>query len=165
MEMEWIRPSTRGLIESLRTKYDFDLVIGSVHHVHGIPIDIDRESYARAIAISQKTTADRSNEWLEQDEEALFIDYLDAQRSMLEVLKPPIVGHFDLIRLLSKAPNKSLMTSAEVWRRVKRNLELVCSYGGFLEINSSGLRKGLAEPYPSADICKVSFAVTRHLAG
>ena len=158
--MEWIRPSTRDLIESLRRKYDFDFVVGSVHHVHEISIDYDRETYARAVLSSRKGKAEGPHDWLDGKEEELFIDYFDSQKAMLEALQPPVVGHFDLVRLLSTSPNRSLQTSARVWRRVQRNLELVRGYGGFLEVNSSGLRKGLAEPYPAADICKVSGAAT-----
>jgi histidinol-phosphatase (PHP family) len=42
-----------------------------------------------------------------------------------------------------------------VWKRIERNLEHIASYGGRLELNSSGLRKGLAEPYPCLPICQV----------
>lgn len=35
-----------------------------------------------------------------------------------------------------------------------RNLEFVAGYGGWLECNSSALRKGLAEPYPSREIAE-----------
>ena len=154
MEIEWIRPSYQKLIESLREKYDFDLIVGSIHHVHGIPIDFDARKYADAVQASNKKPHECA-----ADQEQLFEDYFDSQLAMLEVVKPPVVGHFDLIRYLSDQPDRSLKASATVWGKVVRNLELIRSFSGVLEVNTSGLRKGLAEPYPSADVCKVGCAI------
>ena len=153
METEWIRPSSKDLIQSLQAKYDLDYLVGSVHHVHGIPIDLDRETYRRA-AEASRSRARISN--LHDDEAQLFLDYFDAQLAMLENVQPTVVGHFDLIRYLSRSPNVSLRASVALWSRVQRNLAVVYGYGGLLEINTSALRKGLAEPYPSAEICQVS---------
>ncbi|EAQ87360.1 hypothetical protein CHGG_03979 [Chaetomium globosum CBS 148.51] len=41
-----------------------------------------------------------------------------------------------------------------VWERVVRNLEFVKGYGGWLECNTSGLRKKLPEPYPKREIAE-----------
>jgi histidinol-phosphatase (PHP family) len=76
---------------------------------------------------------------------------------MLQAVKPPVVGHFDLIRLLSDDPNASFRRWDGVWSKIEQNLEAISSYGGVLEINSSALRKGMDEPYPSMEICKVSL--------
>ena len=157
METEWIRPSDADLISDLRAKHKVDFIVGSVHHVSEIPIDYDRDTYAQAVELSGsgKTGDDASSR-----EEAFYLDYFDAQLDMLEKLKPDVVGHFDLIRYLSQEPDASLKGSASVWEKVLRNLACVRNYGGFLEINTSGLRKGLAEPYPCANICKVSVSAT-----
>jgi histidinol-phosphatase (PHP family) len=143
-ESEWIRPSTLGLIKTLQSKFDFDMFVGSLHHVHTIPIDFNREMYEQARQAARGT------------DERLFEDYFDAQLDMLQALDPPIVGHFDLIRLLSDDPNVELRRMEVVWRKVLRNLEFVAEYGGLLEINTAAWRKGLREPYPQADICRVS---------
>lgn len=114
-----------------------------MHHVHGIPIDYDAAFYARAVAAAGS-------------EVQLFSDYFDSQLEMLNALKPKVVGHFDLIRLLAAAPDEDLkMKGEEVWGKVVRNLEVVKKQGGLLEINSAGLRKGLSEPYPGRAICEV----------
>lgn len=73
---------------------------------------------------------------------------------MLTALKPRIVGHFDLIRLLAPSPDADPRAHAGVWERIERNLALVASYGGILECNTSALRKGLAEPYPARAIAE-----------
>jgi histidinol-phosphatase (PHP family) len=112
--------------------------------VHTIPIDYDRLLYEKAREKSGGTDLQ------------LFSDYFDAQYDMLQALRPPIVGHFDLIRLLSDLRNVDMREYPSLWQKVLRNLEYVISYNGILEINTSALRKGLNEPYPSEPICKVS---------
>jgi histidinol-phosphatase (PHP family) len=76
---------------------------------------------------------------------------------MLEGLKPKVVGHFDLVRLLSKEPGRDVREWKGVWERIVRNLKVVKEQGGWLECNTAALRKGLAEPYPCRAIAEVSF--------
>lgn len=143
-EGEWIREYSLDVIKGLLEKYKVDLFVGSVHHVHTIPIDYDTDMYHQARDAAGGT------------DERIFADYFDAQYEMLKALKPPLVGHFDLIRLKSDEPNRSFRTWPGVWEKVERNLKFVAEYGGVLELNSSSLRKGLAEAYPQSEICKVS---------
>lgn len=143
MEVDWIRPSSQILIQDLLGKYRLDLFIGSVHHVHAIPIDYSKDLYTKARQRSGGT------------DERLFEDYFDLQLEMLQALKPPIVGHFDLIRLLSDDPNQSFASHNGIWQRILRNLDYIRQYGGVLEVNSAALRKGMTEPYPRGEICKV----------
>jgi histidinol-phosphatase (PHP family) len=143
-ETEWIRPRTLELVQNLQKKYQFDMFVGSVHHVHTIPIDFNKHMYEDARAKSGGS------------DEQLFEHYFDSQYEMLQALKPPVVGHFDLIRLHSKDPNGSFQHWDGVWSRITRNLQFVADYNGLLELNSSALRKGMTEPYPKVEICKVS---------
>jgi histidinol-phosphatase (PHP family) len=142
-ESEWIRPSTLDIIHGLHAKYTFDFFIGSVHHTHTIPIDFDKATYEKARAKAGGT------------DERLFEDYFDSQYEMLQALNPPIVGHFDLVRLLSDEPDAEFKNMKSVWKKIQRNLEYITSYGGILELNSSALRKGLAQPYPCLAVCQV----------
>lgn len=142
-EGEWIRPESADLVNRSIATYPYDFFIGSVHHVHTIPIDYDSKMYEQARQISGGS------------DEKLFQDYFDAQLAMLKALKPPVVGHLDLIRLKSDHPNGSLKAFSGVWPRILRNLEYIASYGGILEINTAGLRKGMDEPYPKLEICQV----------
>ena len=156
MEVDWIRASSREWIEDLLRRYPLDLFVGSVHHVHGLPIDYSPEMYAKALATaSPPSSAREAKDDALAAEDGLFVDYFDAQLEMLIALRPPVVGHFDLIRLLSSDPNRSLQDRTSVWQKILRNLEAVADYGGVLELNSSALRKGLKEPYPKLEICKV----------
>ena len=123
-----------------------DYFVGSVHHVHSIPIDYDAGKYAAAVAASGRGGS----------EEGLFEDYYDLQFQMLRALRPRVVGHFDLVRLMSESPGRDVRRWAGVWERVRRNLQCVLEQGGMLECNSSALRKGLDEPYPCRVIAEVS---------
>ena len=145
IEVDWIRPSSLEVIENLLRKYPFDLFIGSVHHVHSIPIDYDKKLYSEAREKSGGT------------DELLAEDYFDLQYEMLKALKPPVVGHFDLIRLLSDDVEASFVQWTRVWSKILRNLDFIVGYGGLVELNSAALRKGMNEPYPKAEICKVSM--------
>ncbi|CBX90670.1 similar to histidinol-phosphatase [Plenodomus lingam JN3] len=141
-ESEFIRPSTLEGIQSILQRHTFDFFMGSVHHTHTIPIDFDRALYEKARDVAGGT------------DERLFEDYFDLQYDMLQALQPPVVGHFDLIRLFSDHRDVGFEGMARVWEKIQRNLEYVAAYGGLLELNSSGLRKGLAEPYPCRSICQ-----------
>ncbi|KAL1975831.1 hypothetical protein VTN31DRAFT_4223 [Thermomyces dupontii] len=146
-EIDWIRPESLGLIERSLQRLPFEMFVGSVHHVHTIPIDYDTAMYRQARDAAGGT------------EERLFEDYFDAQFEMLKSVRPPVVGHFDLIRLKSENPDATFTQYVGVWERILRNLRFVAEYGGMLELNSAALRKGMAEPYPKAEICKEFLAL------
>ncbi|KAM0521841.1 hypothetical protein ACHAPE_002403 [Trichoderma viride] len=136
-EAEFIRPSYAPLVQKLFAESPHvDYFIGSLHHVHSIPIDFDKAMYAEAVKAAGGS------------EERVYEDYYDLQYEMLKALKPRIVGHFDLIRLMSEEPGRDVRQWEGVWQRIKRNLEYAAEIGAWLECNTSALRKGLAEPYP-----------------
>lgn len=143
-EGEWIRPGSLKLCQNILEKHDVDMFVGSVHHVHTVPIDFDLPMYHKARDLSDGT------------DEGIFADYFDSQYEMLQALKPPVVAHFDLIRLKSDDPERSFKTWPRIWEKIERNLKFVTEYGGVLELNSSSLRKGMSEPYPQVEICQVS---------
>ncbi|OCT51109.1 putative histidinol-phosphatase [Cladophialophora carrionii] len=145
-EGEWIRPESQELIEASIQKHPYDFFIGSVHHVHTVPIDYDHDMYRDARSKAGGT------------DERLFEDYFDAQYEMLKAVKPPVVGHFDLIRLKSDDPDGCLESMHGVWSRILRNLDFISGYGGVLEVNSSAVRKGMHEPYPKGEICQAALA-------
>lgn len=144
-EGEWMRPAYGPLVENLAVHPSVDYFIGSLHHVMGIPIDYDAEYYRKALHAAGAT------------EEKMYERYYDEQFEMLRTLKPKVVGHFDLVRLMSSDPGRDVREWKGVWERIVRNLEFVAGYGGWLECNSSALRKGLDEPYPCRFIAQVGL--------
>jgi histidinol-phosphatase (PHP family) len=141
-ESDWIRPAEYAPhIKSLASDPRVDFFLGSLHHVGGIPIDYDKAMYASAVAACGGTERD------------LWGRYYDEQFDMLKALEPKIVGHFDLIRLLSENPARDVKSEwPDVWEKVVRNLKEVKRCGGWLECNTSALRKGLEEPYPARGV-------------
>lgn len=151
-EGEFIRPAYGALVRQLAAHPAVDYFVGSLHHTCGVPVDFDAALYARA-----RDAAGGS-------EERMYARYYDEQHAMLAALQPRVVGHFDLVRLLSSDPGRDVRTAwtgavddgsgETVWDKVVRNLTLVRRAGGWLECNSSALRKGLAEPYPARPIAE-----------
>lgn len=144
-ESEWIRPNSFDLIQQSLNNYAFDFFVGSVHHVHTVPIDYDQDDYLKARHVAGGT------------DESLFEDYFDAQYAMLQAVNPPVIGHLDLIRLKSDDPNQTFQQFPGVWQRILRNLGYIASYGGLLELNFASLRKGMREPYPKVEVCEVHY--------
>ena len=124
-----------------------DYFIGSIHHTAGVPIDFDKAMYLQAQAACGGS------------DQGLYEKYFDEQYEMLTALEPRVVGHFDLIRLLSDEPDRELKGwgGNKVWDKVVRNLKVIREFGGWLEVNTSALRKGLEEPYPKREIAEVCF--------
>ena len=149
-EAEFIRPAFQTHVGEILQdgRFNFDFFIGSLHHVYETPIDFDRPMYEKA-----RDTAGGTDE-------KLFKAYFDEQYAMLKALEPSVVGHFDLIRLLSDNKNTDFREWPAVWEALTRNLQVIAAYGGLLELNTAALRKGLAEPYPGSEICKVMNDVT-----
>ena len=152
-EAEFVRPASYApLVAALAADPRVDVVVGSLHHVLGVPIDFDRGMYEAALAKAAAAAGAEGDAADDEDGSAeahLWLAYYAAQHAMLVALRPKVVGHFDLIRLLSADPARDPRAWPRVWAAVQRNLALVRDAGGWLECNSSALRKGLAEPYPA----------------
>ena len=72
MEIEWIHEDTLNDIHQILKECNgIDYLVGSVHHVHEIPIDYDQEMFE--LAITKASSIDQ-----------LFQDYFDAQYDMLQ---------------------------------------------------------------------------------
>lgn len=134
-----------------------DYMVGSVHHVNGVPIDFDAPTFRRALTAGNKTGA--------PDYAALLHAYLDAQYETLKRLRPEVIGHFDLYRLFE--PNGPWLTSsADVLRqKLERNIRFAASYGALFEANSAAFRKGWdGETYPGRDVLRMILSVHGRIA-
>lgn len=122
----------------LRDRFQPDFIVGSVHHVADIPIDMNPSEYAKAVSACGSIMD-------------LYNTYFDLQYNMIHTLKPTVVGHFDLIRIFDPDYTARLKTPA-IWKRICRNLEAIASLGLILDLNVRSLLKGGREPYPSRPI-------------
>ncbi|HSO21106.1 MAG TPA: histidinol phosphatase, partial [Desulfosarcina sp.] len=78
-------------------------------------------------------------------------DYFDQQYDMIRTLKPRVVGHLDVIRILDPDYRRRLVKPA-IWDRIVRNRELIKRLDLILDFNLRPLSRGEAEPYLSAPI-------------
>ncbi|KAF9393226.1 histidinolphosphatase [Podila verticillata] len=122
-------------------------IVGSLHHLRGIPIDFSKELYLKAFEDVGKGS------W-----ETLFEVYFDEQFQLIQGVQPEVIGHFDLIRLFFDAIQQvgdnqvRGELSGKLWDLVHRNIGSVVGYGGLFELNSRSWKKGMLDAYPSRDI-------------
>ncbi|CCG81845.1 Histidinol-phosphatase [Taphrina deformans PYCC 5710] len=141
LETEYIRDIDLRVLELLIAKYPIDMMVGSVHHVNEIPIDFDRATWEKALSTCR-------------DEEDYYGRYFDHQYEVLKLFKPLVVGHFDVV-LLFAPKDTSLLRWSSVASKIKRNIDLIISYGGMIELNSAAFRKGWTSAYPKPDIIRL----------
>ncbi|GBC61282.1 histidinol phosphatase [Desulfonema ishimotonii] len=127
-----------SFVQKLIREFRPDYIVGSVHHVNDVPIDASPALYRNAADMSGGT-------------DALYCDYFDRQYELIRVLRPPVVGHFDLIRIFDP-DYPARLEKPEIQQRVRRNLELIRASGLILDFNMRALVKGATEPYVSRPI-------------
>lgn len=153
----------------LMEKYSDDIKfgVGSIHHIRGIPIDFS--------ALKWKEALDSCG-----DNIIVFLtSYFEMQYTMIRELKPMVVGHFDIYKLMAPAdmylhpqsgscavtPQEGYVSISaidiyETFPQLKdlviRNMKAIDKYGGAIEINTAGFRKGLSEPYPGRKMCDLA---------
>lgn len=154
----------------LKKDIDADIVVGSVHHVHGTDIDFDQETWDKAVIQCDGIRG-------------LYREYFKLVNNMILKLKPQVVAHFDLIRLFSnttieieKVENGELKTNIvkvtqeeklgitieqdwpDVWSIIEHSIDLIVKNNLTVELNSSAIRKGWKTPYPKDDITKLMIS-------
>ncbi len=120
-------------VPSLIESFAPDYIVGSVHFVDDINFDYSKEVYGQAVAAVGGA-------------DALYARYFDQQYEMIKMLRPAVVGHFDLIRIFDDDYRQRLEKPA-IAERIRRNLELIRDLGLILDFNLRALAKGAREPY------------------
>ena len=121
-------------MQGLRERYGFEYIVGSVHWVNEIAIDVSQELFDRAVEQAGAL-------------EALLIRYYEHVTEMVDGLRPEVIGHFDLPRLLSEGAEAH--EAAGPRAAAAEALRVVAERGALLEVNTAGFRKGLRGPYPA----------------
>lgn len=121
-----------AFMSALRAEHEPDFIIGSVHDVDGIWVDMSPE--VTAIAVEHCGGI-----------EALQRKYFRALAELVTTLRPEIVGHLDLVRKFAGPHpefSPAIMTEAE------QTLEAVRAMGAVLDVNPGAYRRGLSPVYP-----------------
>lgn len=126
----------------LLERFQPDYMVGSVHFVDDISIDYSKKTYTSAV---------RQLGGIKE----LYCRYFDLQYEMLQLFRPAVVGHFDLIRIFD-AEYKSRLKQPEIMQRITRNLELIKDLELILDLNLRSLVKGADEPYISRSILEMA---------
>ncbi|KAI9511378.1 histidinol-phosphatase [Russula earlei] len=158
LETEYISAlDLEGLSKILKAhKGRIDYIVGSVHHVNEIPIDVNFDTYQRCldniippIHPADSTEADQGRERL-----GIFLEtYLDAQFDLLSKFHPEIIGHIDLCRLYT--PDLRFGDFPRAWDKLERNIKFAIAYGALFEANAAALRKGWRTAYPGEDVAEL----------
>ncbi len=138
-ETEWY-PGAEAFIGELIGEYRPDYIVGSLHHVNGVGFDFNSDCYTEATAAAGGL-------------DELYAVYFDQQLDLLQSITPPVVGHFDLIRLYDP-DYPARIEKDSIWNRIERNLEYISKRGLVMDLNMRAFMKGADEPYPCRRIIK-----------
>lgn len=128
--------------ELLKGKMDY--VIGSVHFIKDIMVDDTKviELYAKRAEIFKNKNAD-----------LMWKDYFEQIKKMAKTGLFDIVGHIDLVKILTlEEPKKDLRLI------VKDALKAIKESGMSIEINAGGLRKSVKDTYPSKKLLEEIYS-------
>ncbi|KAF9476058.1 histidinol phosphate phosphatase H [Pholiota conissans] len=145
LETEYITDVDLTNLERILERWGghIEYLVGSIHHVNGIPIDFDLPTYQQALA--SFTDAEE-----EDRQESLLSAYFDAQYELMQRFKPEIIGHFDLCRLYT--PSLRFAEYPAVYEKIKRNIRYAVEYGALFEVNTAAFRKKWDTAYPAGDV-------------
>ena len=129
-------PGIEKMIEDFIAPFDFDFVLGGIHTLRGIDIVSTRES---SEYFKERTPRQVCEDYYSYVEEAVAFGLFDS------------IAHLDIYKKCGldfygndlNTAHRGLLEPA---------LDKVVGAGLALEVNSAGLRKGRAHPYPSPDI-------------
>ncbi len=123
-------------MRELRESAPFDYIVGSVHSIGDIWIDLNPETAERA--------ALENGGW-----EALRCLYFDRLAELVATLSPEVVGHVDLIR---RFDGHTFEFSQSAMRHAERALEAARSVGAAIEVNAAPFRRGFGPVYPGPQV-------------
>ncbi len=136
LEVDWVPGRMDEVFEKLDSE-PFDYLIGSVHYTDEFPFD----------------NPEIKEEWKNNDlADKIWRRYMELLLEMVSSGRFNIIGHFDL-------PKKFKYYSSDmdgINRIIAKIFAVASDNGTAIEINSSGLRKPVAEIYPSLEILRMA---------
>jgi histidinol-phosphatase (PHP family) len=150
LETEYIHDGDLDQLDSLLERHSprIEYLVGSVHHVYGIPIDFDLPTFHKALYSGETRMTEHGAQ------ERLLVGYFDAQYRLLERFRPEIIGHLDLCRLYN--PELRFADYPVAYEKMERNVRYAVEYGALFEINAAALKKNWETAYPGRDVVEVS---------
>lgn len=157
LETEYITEDDLDMLSSILLEQSnrIEYIVGSVHHVHEIPIDFDRATFDDALRRFAPTAEADTPRASHMDQ--FLSAYFDAQYTLLKRFRPEIIGHLDLCRLYN--PGLRFAEYPNAYNRLERNISFAASYGALFEFNAAALRKGWDTCYPGRDVAELIHAL------
>lgn len=152
MEIDYYRGDNRDIFN----KYRLDYIIGSVHFV----FDYNSGTHYEIDCCSKAEFERTLNACFNGDMKAFAKEYFSLLAEMLELYKPDVLGHLDIIKKNNGAAENEkgyFFNESDEWyiQYVIELLEVVKATGTFVEINTGGMTRGyLNDAYPSSWIIK-----------
>lgn len=131
VEADYIEGREEDLIRILE-RFDFDYVLLGVHFMGDWLID----------------DPDQAHRYKDQSIAAIYREYYRRMRKAAALGVANLIAHFDLPKKFGDVPEEDVIDA------VRETLDVVAEAGTAIEISSAGLRKGIGEPYPSAQILR-----------
>ena len=171
LETEYITEADLTGLSSILSDHGdrIEYVVGSIHHVGGIPIDFDLATFTKALNAfanspppvplasdsgpPEQVTDTDADAQTAATTTAFLCAYLDAQYTLMQRFHPEIIGHFDLCRLYT--PTLRFASHPAALDRVRRNVRYAVEYGALFELNAAAFRKGWDAAYPGEDVVEV----------
>lgn len=124
-----------GAVEAMRAvidEYPFDVLLGSVHWLDEWLFDAyDNEAFA--------------GRWVERDVDDVFAQYVDHVLALVESGIADVLAHVDVIKVAGHVAGRLEEHEA-------RLVDGLADAGVVVELSSAGLRKPVADTYPSANL-------------
>lgn len=133
LEVDYM-PGSEDAIAQVLSRYDWDFLLGSVHFVDGLSIDME-PSLIASIGVEEAWA--RYFDWLGQA----------ARSGLFDVL-----AHPDLVKFFGQRPDEDATSAA-----YRRALEGIVGSDVCLEVSTAGLHKPVGEIYPDQALLAPAF--------
>ncbi|MDH5634717.1 MAG: histidinol-phosphatase HisJ family protein [Candidatus Bathyarchaeota archaeon] len=134
LEVDFVPYLMEDLMQMIK-QWDFDYLIGSVHHIGDWLVDSEKEI----------------EEWKRRDVDQVYRQYFNLVQAMAKTQLFDIVGHLDLVKKFNHQPKNDLGDL------LLETVQTIGKSGMCIEINTGGLRKPCREIYPSEKLLKMCF--------
>ncbi|MGJ8673313.1 histidinol-phosphatase [Rubritalea sp.] len=135
MECDWL-PGCESWIQDLRSRYDWDYLIGSVHYIND-QWDFDNPKWV-------------GSKWAEADIDQVWETYWSTYIDMIDSGLFDIFGHPDLIKKFGHKP------AGDLSRFYEPAIDALATSGAIIELNTAGWHKPCAEQYPHSEFLELA---------
>ena len=135
MECDWL-PGCESWITELRSRYNWDYLIGSVHYIN------DNWNFDNPKWVGSK--------WEQCDVEQVWKNYWQSYIDMADSGLFDVLAHPDLIKKFGYKP------SGDLRRFYEPAIDAIATSGAIIELNTAGWHKACAEQYPHSEFLQLA---------